>query len=44
MSDEADVIGWYTRNEIINELELTKPTGIFFRRLFDETPRRVREA
>ena len=44
MSDEADVIGWYTRYEIINELQLTKPTGIFFGRLFDEMPQHVREA
>lgn len=43
VSDEADVIGWFTRDEIINELLLTKPAGYFFGKLFNEMPRKVRE-
>ena len=43
MSDEADVIGWFTRDEIINELLLTKPAGYFLGKLFNEIPQRVRE-
>jgi ADP-ribose pyrophosphatase YjhB (NUDIX family) len=43
MSEEADIIGWYTRKEIINELPLTRPTGYFLAQLFGETPRHVRQ-
>jgi 8-oxo-dGTP pyrophosphatase MutT (NUDIX family) len=43
MSVEADVIGWFTREEITDELKLTRPTGLFFGKLFDEMPRYVRE-
>jgi ADP-ribose pyrophosphatase YjhB (NUDIX family) len=43
MSDEADVIGWYTHEDIINELKLTKPTGVLFHRHFNEMPKHVRE-
>ena len=44
LSDEADVIGWFTRDEIVNELPLTRPTGHFLGKLFDETPQRVRKS
>jgi ADP-ribose pyrophosphatase YjhB (NUDIX family) len=39
MSDEADVIGWFTRDEIINELKLTRPTAYFLAKFFRGTPR-----
>ncbi len=29
ISEEADIIRWFTREEIINDLKLTKPTGYF---------------
>jgi ADP-ribose pyrophosphatase YjhB (NUDIX family) len=43
MSDEGDVIGWFTRDEITGELPLTRPTGYFLGQLFGETPRNARE-
>jgi len=43
MSDEADVIGWFTRDEIVNELKLTKPTAMLFAKHFGEMPHHVRE-
>jgi len=43
MSDEADVIGWFSRGEIINKLELTRPTGLFLGKHFNEMPRCVRK-
>lgn len=42
-SEEADVIGWYRRAEIVNELRLTRPTGLFFGRYFGEMPKHIRE-
>ena len=42
MSDEGDVIGWFTRDEITGELPLTRPTGYFLGQLFGETGRNVR--
>lgn len=42
MSDEADVIGRYPREEIMDELKLTRPTGVFFGKLFREMPKHVR--
>jgi hypothetical protein len=42
MSDEADVIGWFTRSEIIADLPLTRPTGYFLEKLFGERPHKVR--
>lgn len=44
ISDEADVIGWYTQFEIINKLNLTLPTGHFLGQFFDEIPLTVRES
>jgi len=44
LSDEADVIGWFTRDEIVNELPLIRPTGHFLGKLFNETPQRVRKS
>jgi ADP-ribose pyrophosphatase YjhB (NUDIX family) len=38
LPDEADVIGWFSRDEIIKELKLTEPAGIFFNKLFGEEP------
>ena len=34
ISDEADVIGWYTRDEILEELQLTRSTGYLLRKFF----------
>jgi 8-oxo-dGTP pyrophosphatase MutT (NUDIX family) len=42
LSDEGDVIGWYGRLEILNDLQLTNPTGALFETLFGEAPRHVR--
>jgi 8-oxo-dGTP pyrophosphatase MutT (NUDIX family) len=42
-SEEADIIGWYTQDEIINELPLIAAAGIFFEQLFGQKPRHVRE-
>ena len=42
LSDEGDIIGWYGRHEILNDLPLTKPTGTLFETLFGEAPRHVR--
>ena len=42
LSEEGDVLGWFTRQEIINELKLNKPTGTFFSQLFGEEPGSVR--
>ena len=42
LSDEGDAIGWFTQDEIINDLKLNKPTGIFFGELFGRQPRHVR--
>ena len=41
LPDEADVIGWFSRDEIIKELKLTKPAGIFFNKLFGEEPHHI---
>ncbi len=43
LSEEGDVIGWFTREEIINELPLHGPTALFLGEFFGETPRNVRE-
>ena len=43
LSDEGDVIGWFTRDEIMDALPLTRPTGYFLDKLFGEIPRKVRE-
>jgi ADP-ribose pyrophosphatase YjhB (NUDIX family) len=43
MSDEADVLGWFSSREIVNELKLTRPTGIFFGKHFNEMPKYVRQ-
>ncbi len=42
LSEEGDVLGWYTRQEIIEELKLNKATGTFFTQLFGEEPRSIR--
>jgi 8-oxo-dGTP pyrophosphatase MutT (NUDIX family) len=42
ISEEADVVGWYSRLEIMEELPLILPAGVFFEKLFGERPRRVR--
>ena len=44
LSEEADVIGWFTREEIIDELPLHMPTGVFFAELFGEMPHHVRDS
>jgi len=43
LGEEGDVIGWFTRDEIINDLRLVRPAGYFFGKLFGEVPRKVRE-
>lgn len=43
LSEEGDVIGWFTEEEILQELRLNRPTGVFFGELFGEQPRHVRE-
>jgi 8-oxo-dGTP pyrophosphatase MutT (NUDIX family) len=43
LSDESDIVGWYTRGEIVNDLALTRPTGELLARHWGERPRRVRE-
>jgi 8-oxo-dGTP pyrophosphatase MutT (NUDIX family) len=43
MSEEADIIGWYTQDEIINELPLIPACGILFEQLFGERPKHVRQ-
>ena len=42
LSEEGDVIGWYTQSEIINNLSLNRASGYFFGELFNETPKNVR--
>lgn len=41
LSDEGDVIGWYTRQEILENLPLTRPAAHFLGRYFDAVPRIV---
>ncbi len=41
LSDEGDVIGWYTRTEILEDLRLTRPAAHFLGRYFGAVPRRV---
>lgn len=41
LSDEGDVIGWYTRTEILEDLHLTRPAAHFLGRYFGAVPRRV---
>jgi ADP-ribose pyrophosphatase YjhB (NUDIX family) len=43
LSDEADIVGWYTRAEIINDLPLTRPTAELLAQHWGERPRRARE-
>ena len=42
LSNEGDIIGWYSEREILEDLPLTRPTGYFFARLFGQTPQNVR--
>ena len=44
LSEEGDVIGWFTREEIINDLNLVKPAGYFLGKFFNEMPRKIRES
>lgn len=41
LSDEGDVIGWYTRAEILDNLPLTRPAAHFLGRYFGAEPRIV---
>lgn len=43
LSNESDIVGWYTPAEILHDLPLTRPTGVFFERLLGERPEHVRE-
>ena len=43
LSDEGDVIGWFSQHEIIHDLKLNKASGIFFEKLFEEVPQEVRD-
>lgn len=42
LSEEGDIIGWYTEREILEDLPLTQPTGHFCARLFGQSPQKVR--
>jgi len=42
-SDEADIIGWYRREEILHDLMLTKATGHFYGKYFGEPAQHVRQ-
>lgn len=42
LCNESDIVGWYTRAEILRDLPLTYPTGVICERLFGEWPARVR--
>ena len=42
LSNEGDVIGWYARREILEELRLTRPSGALLELLLGERPRHVR--
>ena len=43
LSDEGDVIGWFTREEILNALPLHGPTATFLGELLGQTPRNIQE-
>lgn len=43
LSEEGDMVGWFTRDEILGKLRLNRPTGICFGELFGEQPGHVRE-
>ena len=43
LSEEGDVIGWFSQHEILHGLKLNKASGVFFAELFNEIPHHVRE-
>ena len=44
LSEEGDMIGWFTRKEIMNDLSLVKAVGYFLAKFFNELPSKIRES